>query len=97
MVELDLPKEQIAKEYINGMSTIKLGKKYSCNPGTISDRLRKMGINLKGRGGNRKISKKELLKRRKQFHEFLQEDSHRKIMLINLIIECMERVNYGRN
>lgn len=46
-LELDLPIEQIGKEYLAGMNTVELGKKYGCNPQTINKRLIKIGIDIR--------------------------------------------------
>lgn len=46
ILSFDLPVERIIDEYKNGMSTIKLGEKYNCNPEVIRDRLIKNNINV---------------------------------------------------
>jgi uncharacterized protein YjcR len=88
MIKLDLPNKQIAKEYIEGMSLIKLGKKYNCNRVTIWKRLKKEGVKIRGVGPPPEASKEELKKRKENFRKFMQEPA-RKEQLVDLIIECL--------
>ena len=43
---IDLPVDQIIKEYQNGMSTMELANKYGCSDATISNRLKENNINV---------------------------------------------------
>ena len=49
MIKLNLPTEQIIIEYNNGMSTIKLGKKYGCDSAAIYQRLKKNNVKIRSR------------------------------------------------
>ena len=84
--KIDLPANEIAREYKNGASSIVLAKKYNCTPVTIRNRLREMKVEIRGR---EVLTRKDIVQRRREFHEYLNEDPARKDRFVDLIVECI--------
>ena len=63
-MQVVLPEEKICKEYQDGMSLVKLGKKYNCSKDVIKRRLQKYNVRIRSRSESviTKLPMKEICK-----------------------------------